>query len=71
MTKFGDSIVIYGGIDNSGNTLDDMFVLDLPTMKWSQLNTMTVQTPRTLVLKDDSLYILGGLSLAKVSGSGF
>ena len=65
MTNVGGKLYVFGGLSKASEFMNDLYSLDLMTLRWTSLKFLHVPVPRNhhaAVSIDEKLYIIGGKS---------
>jgi N-acetylneuraminic acid mutarotase len=60
VTPFDDKVVLYGGIDQQGNMLNDLWSLCLETKEWTKISTLEPRSGHSGMQINQSIAFIGG-----------
>ena len=62
VTPFNDKVIVYGGIDQSGRTLGDLWSLCLDSFRWTKISTLEPRSGHSGMQINQSIAFIGGRS---------
>ena len=70
VTPFNSKVIIYGGIDEEGRTLNDLWSLCLETKEWTKISTLEPRSGHSGMQINQSIAFIGGRSYPQGGLSG-